>query len=92
MSIENHFLQLILLLLIILPASKLAGYLSIRLGQPSVLGELLVGVLLGPSLLDLLHVPVFGGNSSLPEFIKELGEIGVLLLMFVAGIELHLDV
>jgi Kef-type K+ transport system membrane component KefB len=91
MSIENHFLQLILLLLIILPASKLAGYLSVRLGQPSVLGELLIGVLLGPTLLDLLHVPVFGSNSSLPEFIKELGEIGVLLLMFVAGIELHLD-
>lgn len=91
MSLENHFLQLLLLLLIILPASKLAGYLSIRLGQPSVLGELLVGVLLGPSLLDLLHFPVFGGNSSLPEFIKELGEIGVLLLMFVAGLELHLN-
>jgi Kef-type K+ transport system membrane component KefB len=91
MHIENQFLQLILLLLIILPASKLAGYASIRLGQPSVLGELLVGVLLGPSVLDLLHAPVFGGNSALPEFIKELGEIGVLLLMFVAGIELHLD-
>ena len=84
-------MQLILLLLIILPASKLAGYVSIRLGQPSVLGELLVGVVLGPSLIDLLHAPVFGNNSALPEFIKELGEIGVLLLMFVAGIELHLD-
>jgi len=91
MNIDNHFLQLILLLLIILPASKLAGYASIRLGQPSVLGELLVGVVLGPSLIDLLHAPVFGNNSALPEFIKELGEIGVLLLMFVAGIELHLD-
>lgn len=90
MNIENHFLQLILLLLIVLPASKLAGYVSIRLGQPSVLGELLIGVLLGPSLIDLLHVPVFESNSALPEFIKELGEIGVLLLMFVAGIELHL--
>lgn len=91
MNIDNHFLQLILLLLIILPASKLAGYVSIRLGQPSVLGELLVGVVLGPSLIDLLHAPVFGNNSALPEFIKELGEIGVLLLMFVAGIELHLS-
>lgn len=91
MSIENHFLQLILLLLIILPASKLAGYLSIRLGQPSVLGELLVGVILGPTLLDLLHFHVFAESGALPEFIKELGEIGVLLLMFMAGLELNLS-
>lgn len=91
MNIENHFLQLILLLLIILPASKMAGYLSVRLGQPSVLGELLVGVILGPSLLDLLHIHAFDGNSALPEFIKELGEIGVLLLMFMAGLELNLN-
>jgi Kef-type K+ transport system membrane component KefB len=90
MNIENHFLQLILLLLIILPASKLAGYLSIRLGQPSVLGELLMGVLLGPTVLDLLHIHAFDGNGSLPEFIKELGEIGVLLLMFMAGLELNM--
>jgi Kef-type K+ transport system membrane component KefB len=43
------FLQLSLLLSIILLSAKLAGYLSVRLGQPSVLGELLVGILLGPS-------------------------------------------
>jgi Kef-type K+ transport system membrane component KefB len=90
MTIENHFLQLILLLLIILPVSKLAGYLSIRIGQPSVLGELLAGVILGPTILDVLHLHVFASNTSLPEFIKELGEIGVLLLMFMAGLELNL--
>ena len=83
------FLQLALLLAIILLAAKAAGYLSVRLGQPSVLGELLVGILLGPSLLDILHLPFVTGH--LGETIKELGELGVLLLMFIAGLELHLD-
>ena len=83
------FLQLALLIAIILLAAKAAGYLSVRLGQPSVLGELLVGILLGPSLLDLLHLPFITGH--LGETIKELGELGVLLLMFIAGLELHLD-
>ena len=83
------FLQLALLLSVILLAAKLAGYLSVRLGQPSVLGELLVGVLLGPSVVDLLHLPFI--DHTLGETIAEFGELGVLLLMFMAGLELHLD-
>lgn len=86
----SPFLQLILLLTIILIAAKSAGYLSTRLGQPSVLGELLVGVLLGPTLLNMLHWPVFS-DPGLEEVIHHLAEIGVLLLMFVAGLELHLN-
>ncbi|MEW5830631.1 MAG: cation:proton antiporter [Chloroflexota bacterium] len=84
------FLQLAFLIAVILLAAKAAGYLSVRLGQPSVLGELLVGILLGPSLLDLLHLPFIEGEK-LGETIRELGELGVLLLMFIAGLELHLD-
>lgn len=84
------FLQLAFLIAVILLAAKAAGYLSVRLGQPSVLGELLVGILLGPSLLNLLHLPFIEGEV-LGETIKELGELGVLLLMFIAGLELHLE-
>ena len=84
------FLQLAFLIAVILLAAKVAGYLSVRLGQPSVLGELLVGILLGPSLLNLLHLPFIDGEH-LGEIIKELGELGVLLLMFIAGLELHLN-
>lgn len=43
--------MLVLQLAMILAASKLAGNISVRLGQPSVLGELLVGIILGPSVL-----------------------------------------
>jgi Kef-type K+ transport system membrane component KefB len=83
------FLQLAFLLLIILLSAKLAGYLSVRLGQPSVLGELLVGIFLGPSVLDVLHLSFI--DPALAHTIAELGELGVLLLMFMAGLELHLD-
>ena len=84
----TSFLQLALLLSIILFSAKLAGYLSVRLGQPSVLGELLIGILLGPSVLDLLSLPVI--EPVLADTIAEFGELGVLLLMFIAGLELHL--
>jgi Kef-type K+ transport system membrane component KefB len=85
----SPFLQLIIALTIILITAKSAGYLAIRLGQPSVLGELLVGLVLGPTVLNMLHWPIFTDHS-LEEMIKHLAEIGVLLLMFVAGLELHL--
>jgi Kef-type K+ transport system membrane component KefB len=83
------FLQLIFELAVILLVAKAAGYLSTRLGQPSVLGELLAGVLLGPSLINILGLP-FINSASLGDTITELSELGVLLLMFIAGLELHL--
>lgn len=85
----SAFLQLAFILSVILLAAKMAGYLSVRLGQPAVLGELLVGILLGPSLLDLLHLPFL--MHALAGTIAEFGELGVLLLMFLAGLELHFD-
>jgi Kef-type K+ transport system membrane component KefB len=85
----SNFLQLLTEIIIILAAAKAAGYLSTRFRQPSVFGELLVGVLLGPSLLNITSLG-FVTNPHLDEVIYELGEIGVLLLMFLAGLELHL--
>jgi Kef-type K+ transport system membrane component KefB len=86
------FLQLSLALAILIAAAKIGGYISYRLGQPSVLGELLVGILLGPSLIDILHQAYFINEyKHLSEVIFELAEIGVLLLMFIAGLELHLS-
>lgn len=86
----THFIQLLVLLAVILLLAKIGGYISIRLRQPSVLGELLVGLILGPSLVNILHIPLFE-SPVLPEIIAELAEMGVLFLMFVAGLELHLS-
>lgn len=85
----SPFLQLSIVLAIIILAAKIAGWVSQRFGQPSVFGELLVGVLLGPSLLNLTHLP-FITDSHLDEIVLELGEMGVLILMFLAGLELEL--
>ncbi|MBI4888876.1 MAG: cation:proton antiporter [Acidobacteria bacterium] len=92
----SHFLQLLLLLAIVVTAAKLAGALASRIGQPAVFGEILVGLVLGPTVLNVLGWPLFaapaGGGAAgesaalLPVF-RDLSEIGVVLLMFVAGLE-----
>lgn len=74
--------MLILQLAIILIASKIAGSLSVRLGQPSVLGKLLIGIVLGPSVLGLVNET---------ETLAEFSQIGVILLMFIAGLETDID-
>jgi Kef-type K+ transport system membrane component KefB len=86
----SSFLQLSLILTIILVAAKAAGYLSTRIKQPSVFGEILIGILLGPSLLNLMQLPLIT-DTHLGEVIHLMGELGVLLLMFLAGLELHLN-
>ncbi len=84
------FIQLAVVLVIILISAKLAGFLAKKLGQPSVLGELIVGLLLGPSLLDITHLS-FLTDTHLSEVVLHLGEFGVLMLMFLAGMELHIS-
>ena len=82
------FLQLALALAVMILLAKVGGYLSYRLGQPAVLGELLMGIILGPSVINFLKIPIFT-DGHLPEMISHLGELGVMLLMFLAGLELH---
>ncbi|MFE6078624.1 cation:proton antiporter [Paenibacillus sp. NPDC057886] len=75
-------MEFVLVLALILIFTKLAGDLSVRLGQPSVLGKLIVGVILGPALLGWVQPN---------DFIHYMAEIGVLLLMFIAGLETDLE-
>jgi Kef-type K+ transport system membrane component KefB len=88
---SNEFLNLILALAIIIVAAKLSGYISVRLGQPSVLGELLAGILLGPTLLNFFGWPLFAHSEVLSETITMMAELGVILLMMLAGLELNLE-
>jgi Kef-type K+ transport system membrane component KefB len=97
-GIMTHFLQLLLFLAIVVAAAKMAGALANRIGQPSVFGEILMGLLLGPTLLNILGWPLFGHAAahgaeaapSLLAIVRDLAEVGVLLLMFVAGLETDL--
>ncbi|MFM1653672.1 cation:proton antiporter [Brevibacillus sp. B_LB10_24] len=68
-------------LALILLSTKLAGDISVRLGQPAVLGKLIIGIIIGPAVL---------GWITGSELIDQLSQIGVLLLMFLAGLETDL--
>ena len=83
-------MQLLLVLGLLIAAAKLAGVASSKLGQPAVLGELLAGVLLGPTALNLLGLP-FVTDDHLGETVLHLAELGVVMLMFLAGLEVDLD-
>jgi Kef-type K+ transport system membrane component KefB len=74
-------IDLLLPLVLILVTARLAGMVSRRLGMPAVLGELLAGLILGPSLL---------GWVSMNNTLGSVADIGVLLLMFIAGLETDL--
>ncbi|MGG1596628.1 cation:proton antiporter, partial [Paenibacillus naphthalenovorans] len=65
-------------LLIILLSTKIAGDLCVKLGQPAVLGKLIVGIVIGPAVLGWVQ------NS---DMLQAFSQIGVLLLMFIAGLE-----
>jgi Kef-type K+ transport system membrane component KefB len=86
----SPFLQLSLALTIIILAAKAAGWVSLRLHQPAVLGELLAGLILGPTVIDLLHLPLFS-SPTLEETVLSLAELGAVLLMFIAGMEVDLQ-
>ncbi len=68
-------------LCIIVIAAKICGILARKLKAPQVVGEILAGVLIGPSVLGLVEQS---------EFLAQLAEIGVVLLMFSAGLQTNL--
>ncbi len=84
------FLQFVIAIVVVITAAKAGGYLSLKIGQPSVLGELAVGIILGPSVFDILNWAPFT-DKHLGETIAHIAELGVLFLMFIAGLDLHLS-
>jgi Kef-type K+ transport system membrane component KefB len=87
---HGELLRFLLLLALIIAAAKAGGWVSLRIGQPAVLGEIVAGVVLGPSLLNVLGWPLFHGEG-LATVVGHLANLGVILLMFIAGLETDLD-
>lgn len=77
-----EFRDLLLGLVLVWLAAKLAGEAMERVGQTAVLGELLAGVLIGPGVLGLVRES---------EVLHALAELGVLILLFEVGLESDLD-
>jgi Kef-type K+ transport system membrane component KefB len=82
------FLPLLAALALVIVAAKLGGILSNSLRQPVVLGELLMGLILGPTFLNVFGLDYFH-QAHVTEALHEFGELGVIFLMFAAGLEVH---
>lgn len=69
-------------LLILLVAARIFGEIFERFRQPAMIGEIIAGIILGPSLLNLIHRT---------EDIKVISELGIFLLVIIAGLEIDID-
>lgn len=92
---HDEVLQLVVQIALLLAAARLLGGLAQRLNQPSVVGEILAGVILGPSLLSGL-VPALGEwivpQTEVQGFLLEaVALIGVMFLLIVTGLETDLN-
>ena len=79
----------LLQLTVIVLAARLGGGVALRIGQTAAVGEIIVGILLGPSLFGLLAPDLFQYvfHSGAPEPMQILSQIGLVLLMFQIGLE-----
>jgi len=79
----------LLQLTVIVLAARIGGGVALRIGQSMVVGEIVIGILLGPSLFGLLAPDVFQYvfHSGTPEPMQMLSQIGLVLLMFQIGLE-----
>lgn len=87
----NPVLLLLTQVGLILLASRVVGWLFARFGQPQVMGEMVAGIILGPSLFGLLapavHATVFPA-ASVP-LLNVLSQMGVIFFLFLIGLELN---
>jgi len=86
---ETLLFATLLQLAVIVLAARAGGALALRWGQSAVVGEILVGVLLGPSLFGALAPQAFETvfRSTPAEPLTLLSQVGLLLLMFQIGLE-----
>ena len=86
----NFLLTLIIQISVILITSRIIGLLFRKIHQPQVVGEMVAGIILGPSLLGWLApgISAFIFPAQSLAFLNTLSQIGLLLFMFIVGLEL----
>jgi Kef-type K+ transport system membrane component KefB len=85
---EAHFIETIIGVGILLFAAKLMAELFLRLKLPIVLGELLAGIIVGPFALGAFFVVDGRQLLQINDEIRILGEIGAIVILFMAGLEM----
>ena len=94
LNVHHPLTVLLLQILIIIIAARLLGWLMVKIGQPTVIGEIIAGILLGPSLLGWMFPNFSGFIFPIASVVnlQFLSQIGLILFMFVIGMELDIDV
>lgn len=86
---ESFLLQVLIQLAVIIAAARTGAWLLSRLGQPQVVGEIVAGLMLGPSVLGRvapgLSETLFPDEAAV--VFRVLSELGLVLLMFLIGLE-----
>ncbi len=82
-------------IILLLSVGRLMGELMQRLGQPAVMGQLLAGLLLGPSVLGALwpeaQHAIFPTNVAQKSMIDAVSQLGILMLLLLTGMETDLS-
>ena len=91
--VENILLIVIVQLIAIVASSRVFGVLFRRIGQPFVCGEIAAGLVLGPSLFGGMFPTLFHRifDPSVSQIFSILSQIGLMLLMFLIGLEFDFD-
>ncbi|HEY2588072.1 MAG TPA: cation:proton antiporter [Tepidisphaeraceae bacterium] len=97
-AIESELLLLLVQVALILGLSRVMGILFARMRQPQVVGEMVAGIMLGPSVLGALsqhfhsniQQRLFPPGPSL-ELLNILSELGVIFFLFLVGLEFEMD-
>lgn len=93
-NFEHPLAILLAQIVTIILAARFFGWLCGKIGQPTVIGEIIAGIVLGPSLIGL-YFPEFFNNLFPVESLGNLqflSQIGLILFMFVIGMELDISV
>ncbi|MET0425408.1 MAG: cation:proton antiporter [Actinoplanes sp.] len=88
----SHVLsQVLLSLAFVVAVARLGGYLFERLGQPAVVGEIVAGIVAGPSLLGLIapQVKAFLLPADAVPYLNLLAQLGLVIFMLVVGLEVE---
>ncbi|MGR7028199.1 cation:proton antiporter [Geodermatophilus sp. URMC 62] len=75
---------------VVIAGVRLVGWLVARMGQPQVMGEIVAGIVLGPSVLGLVWPDAVGYlfSASVIDALRVLAQLGLVLFMFLVGTEL----
>jgi Kef-type K+ transport system membrane component KefB len=87
---HDTLLHLLLSVLVVVALAQLSGLFFRRFGQPEVIGEMFAGILLGPSVFGRLapELSAFLLPTSITPYLRAVAQIGVVLYMFLVGLEL----